>query len=92
MVSISSSNLIRQCTLEFCKRIKSWKIDKNNLLLNKMNLFLKNEYNIIPENERIGKGSSYISTYVSKEIMNYLKKIINIDKEYYIELSEKAFK
>ena len=67
MVSISSSKLIRERTQNFFQKIKNWDLDTT--LFKKISDFLQNEFDIIPEKERIGKGMSYISRYVAKEMV-----------------------
>ena len=52
MPSISSATLIKERTLEFCKKIKNWELKTNNSpILAKINEFFQNEYDIIPEKE-----------------------------------------
>ena len=91
MVSISSSKLIRQRTKEFCDKVKNWIFDRDNKLVNQIYKFIKNEYDIIPKNERVRKGMIYISKYVAKEMVQYLKDHVNNDKNYYINLTNKSF-
>jgi len=88
MVSISSSKLMRERTLKFCQNTKNW--DLNNTLFKKVSAFLQNEYDIIPEKERIGKGMTYISKYAVKEMVQFLKSKKKKD-ENLVEFSKEAF-
>ena len=92
MVSISSSNKIKERTNRFCKEILNWEISNYNLICNKINVFLNKEYEIIPEKERKGKGKVYISRYVSKELFSYLKNEVNIAKVHLLEIISEFFK
>jgi len=93
MPSISSSTLIRERTRDFCSKINNWNIQKNKHSLFKHIIeHLENEYKIIPEKERIGKGAVYISKYIAREIVQYLKSEIHVSSEYLIELSTTLFK
>jgi len=93
MVSISSSKLIRERTREFCKSFQNWDLVGNNKIhiLNELNKFLNEEYSIIPEKERIGKGIVYISRYVAKEIFLFLKDEIRVNQKYHIDFIKKNF-
>ena len=91
MVSISSSKSIQERTYNHCNYIKNWDLTNNNNLFVEINDFLKTEYNLIPEKERIGKGIVYISKYVAKEIFNYLKSDKAVEEEYFIKFVQKAF-
>ncbi|NHI94772.1 MAG: hypothetical protein EAX96_19935 [Candidatus Lokiarchaeota archaeon] len=92
MVSIASSNLIRERTLNFCKSIKDWKLKiDNSELFSKITEVLDKEYGIIPEKERIGKGILYISRFVSQGIFEYIKKLGLIDKEYITIFTQAIF-
>jgi len=92
MVSISSSKLIRERTYNFCGKISSWDIKSNNIeLFTQVNDYLKEEYDLIPDKERIGKGMVYISKYVAKEMVLFLKIVVQVNKKYYLNFAEKAF-
>lgn len=76
MPSISSATLIKGRTLEFCKKIESWELKANSSpILAKVNEFFQKEYALIPEKERIGKGAVYISRYISKVIVLFLREV-----------------
>ena len=92
MVSISSSKLIRERTRDFCKKLEDWHhIEKGSLIYEKINNFLQKEYDLIPEKERIGKGAVFISRYISKEMIQFLRQEIKVNTNYFIEFSENAF-
>jgi 3-methyladenine DNA glycosylase AlkC len=92
MVSISSSKKIRERTQDFCNKLKSWgsNVEKSELF-EKIDNFLKEEYEIIPDKERIGKGMVFISKHVAKQLVIYLKKDIQVKKNYYLKFIENAF-
>ena len=93
MVSISSSKLIKERTLEFCNSIKVWKLkDDNSALFSKIVEVLDKEYAMIPEKERIGKGILFISRYVSKGIFEYVNKKGHVDENYIIKFSQEVFR
>ena len=92
MVSISSSTLIRERSRDFCNEIQDWKYSQTNInVLKKINAFLKKEYDIIPEKERIGKGIVYISRHVAKEMFIFLKNERNVDEQYHVDFIKKNF-
>ncbi len=92
MPSISSSRKIRERTREFCSKIKNWNVNENNLnLLEKIDNFLKKEYEIIPGKERIGKGIVYISKYFAKEMCLYFKENSIMDIELFKKFIENGF-
>ncbi|MHA1785139.1 MAG: DNA alkylation repair protein [Candidatus Helarchaeota archaeon] len=92
MVSVSSSRLIRDRTLKFCKEIKNWKLNNDNVdLLEEINRLLYKEYEIIPEKERIGKGAVYVSKFVSKAIFEHLNNLNLIDENYVEKFIQIAF-
>ena len=69
-MSISSAKLIQKRTLEFCNSIEIREINKE--LFEEIDKFLKKEYDLIPQKERIGKGTKFISNHVAKGIFQYL--------------------
>ncbi|TFF97964.1 MAG: hypothetical protein EU547_02895 [Promethearchaeota archaeon] len=82
MGSISSASKIKERTRNFCEGITIWdQFKEDQDIFDKLNSYLKREYDIIPENERVGKGRVYISRYVAKECYNYLKNILKFSKE-----------
>ena len=92
MPSISSATLIKERTLEFCKRIENWELKTNNSqILAKVNEFFQKEYDIIPEKERIGKGAVYISRYISKAMVLFLKKEFKKEFDDFVVFSENLF-
>lgn len=93
MPSISSGTLIRERTLEFCKKINDWNniIEKKNPIFKEILEYFQKEYDIIPEKERIGKGAVYISRYIAKEMISFLKNEIKVKKDYYTKFSEEGF-
>lgn len=92
MPSISSGTLIRERTLEFCKKINNWNIiTKEKTIFKKILEYFQKEYDIIPEKERIGKGAVYISRYIAKEMISFLKNEIKVKKDYYTKFSEEGF-
>lgn len=73
MVSISSSKLIRERTRDFCNNLKRWDyFYEDQARFQQITEFLEQEYAIIPEKERIGKGMVFISKYVAKEMFSFL--------------------
>ena len=85
MVSISSARLIYERTKKFCNTIEDWtKLYENEIIFEKINDFLKSEYELIPEKERIGKGIVYISKYVAKELFKYLRMDVKTSKKDFI--------
>jgi len=66
-------------------------MDNNLEIFKKLNDNLQKEDEIIPEKERVGKGSIYISRYVAREIIQFLIKEIKVDKKYLIKFTQKAF-
>lgn len=92
MPSVSSSKLIRERTLIFCKKIKDWEdLKKDSSLFSQIKEYLQEEYDLIPEKERIGKGAIYISKYISKQMVDYLKNTIKLKSDYFVQLSELLF-
>ncbi|MCP4762695.1 MAG: hypothetical protein GY870_13030, partial [archaeon] len=80
MVSISSKKLIQERTHKYWKENKIWKrTSEIESDIDKIKLFLEKEYEIIPEKERIGKGSVYITTAVAATSIDYLLEQQNID-------------
>lgn len=79
MVSISSKGKITERTKEFLNKERIWQTIGLNRDLMKIESFLEKEYNLIPESERIGKGSVYISKIVAEVSGNYLQKVQHID-------------
>ncbi len=88
-MSISSAKSIQKRTLEFCHSIKDWEI--NIRLFESINRFLKKEYNLIPDKERVGKGVKYISNHVAKGVFQNLFNQEKIDREFIIEFIETGF-
>ncbi len=88
MVSISSGTNIKNRTIAYCTNIKEWFLsNENDGLLSSIKDFLEQEYGKIPEKERIGKGTVYVSKYVAKGMYafflgeklvksNYISKLI----------------
>ena len=92
MVSISSSKMIRERTYKFCEKIEEWDFSKSNSsILDKIDTYLKKEYEIIPEKERIGKGIVYISRYVAKGVFLFLKNENKVSKQYYVDFIKANF-
>ncbi len=92
MGSISSSKNIRERTREFCTAIKSWDTqDEEIKIFEKIDNFIKKEYEIIPEKERIGKGIVYISKYAAKEMVQFMKESSIINAEFFKYFIENAF-
>ncbi len=92
MPSISSSNLIRNRTLQFCSRVKCWQFqDIHSEIFETLNKYLLSEYALIPEKERIGKGTVFISKFVAKEIFVHLEEREQFTDENLIKFSELAF-
>lgn len=89
MVSISSSKMIRERTLAFCQNLNDWELT-NGLFKDVLN-FLQHEYDIIPEKERIGKGISYLSKNIAKEMVQFLKSKKEIDDITLIDFAKEAF-
>ncbi len=79
MVSISSKGKITERTMKFLNNEKICQTIVLNKNLMKIESFLEKEYNLIPERERIGKGSVYISKIVAEVSGNYLHKVQHID-------------
>lgn len=92
MVSVSSSNKVKERTKRFCKNILDWKISNFELICTKINTFLNKEYEIIPEKERVGKGKVFISRHASKEFFFYLKNEENITEIRFIDIISQLFK
>ncbi|MBN1215440.1 MAG: hypothetical protein JXA99_08340 [Candidatus Lokiarchaeota archaeon] len=91
MVSISSSTNIRNRTEKFCRKISNWNINNKTILFNQIYELLESELNLIPEKERIGKGVVYISKYIAKEIVSFIKNRLEKDNDYYLEFVSKGF-
>lgn len=92
MVSISSSKIIRERTRNFCNKIKNWNdFENTSEVFEKIKLHLQQEYELIPDKERIGKGSVFIARYVAKEIFQYLIKEVKLEEKYFIRFAEKLF-
>lgn len=90
MVSISSAGKIKERTREFCAKIKNWdEIFNSYAFFKKIDIHLQNEYDLIPEKERIGKGNVYISRYVVKELYSFLKKKLNMPQSNFIQFTIK---
>lgn len=92
MPSISSATRIQERTLNFCNSMNLWKQDGiSSALKSKINQFFQNEYELIPDKERVGKGPVYISKYISKALVPYLKKEYDKEPSYFLSLSEGLF-
>ncbi|UYP48328.1 hypothetical protein NEF87_004613 [Candidatus Lokiarchaeum ossiferum] len=70
MVSISSKSKIKERTLVFWRKFTIW----NNMEINThkyelINQFLQDEYSIIPEKERVGKGKYYITVSMAEGLI-----------------------
>lgn len=70
MVSISSKSKIKERTVEFWRKSKIW----NNMEINAhkyelIDQFLQEEYAIIPEKERLGKGKYYITVSMAEGLI-----------------------
>jgi 3-methyladenine DNA glycosylase AlkC len=93
MPSISSATLIKERTLEFCRKVEIWDLNDNSIsILSRIDSFFQNEYNIIPKKERIGKGAVFLSRYISKSMVLYLKEKFNKKFDYFLALSKNLFK
>ena len=79
-MSISSGKLIQNRTIESCKNIKNW--SPSEKLFEKIVHHLDNEYRIIPDKERIGKGIKFISNHVAKGLFKWVKKELNVNFEF----------
>ncbi|MBN1802975.1 MAG: hypothetical protein JW891_15810 [Candidatus Lokiarchaeota archaeon] len=82
VVSISSSSAIRKRAKEHCKSINNWDLNNVEDTCKNMEKFIKLEYDLIPEKERLGKGIVYISQHALKEFYSFLivqKKFDEID-------------
>jgi len=92
MVSISSSKLIRERSVNFCKQIKDWTLENNKLeTLKQIMEYLNKEYGMIPEKERIGKGTVYISKNVAKGIIEFLMNSNIINEKYIEKFTQETF-
>ncbi|MHA1378323.1 MAG: DNA alkylation repair protein [Candidatus Helarchaeota archaeon] len=72
MVSTHSLSEIKKRTIEFFETIDFLEFKASNK--EKLQLFLKQEYDTIPEKERIGKGEVFVAKSVSKILYALLKK------------------
>jgi len=91
MVSISSAGKIKERTREFCDKIQNWdEILDSYGIFKKIDIHLQNEYDLIPDKERIGKGNVYISRHVAKILYSYLKSKLKMPKNDLIQLSKKC--
>ncbi len=80
MVSNSSKSAIIKRTLEnFSENAILYNLPLKNSEINKIQLFLQHEYEIIPEKERIGKGSVYIAINVAAGFLKILEDSNNFD-------------
>ncbi|MBD3256506.1 MAG: hypothetical protein GF383_15530 [Candidatus Lokiarchaeota archaeon] len=91
MVSISSAKLIQERTIRFCLNISDWDCLENPQLYKKLDEHLQKEYDIIPDKERVGKGTVYIAKYVAKATFIYLDTNSKQKTRYYIAFSERSF-
>lgn len=72
MGSISSKTNIKKRTNNFWKEHKIWHTAEIADDLKIINSFLHKEYALIPEKERVGKGSVFIAKTVSEAAINFL--------------------
>ena len=63
----------------------------SHIIIQKFDNFLKKEYEIIPDGERIGKGIVYISKHAAKELVQYFKENLKLHLDFFKEFMEKAF-
>jgi 3-methyladenine DNA glycosylase AlkC len=92
MVSISSAKNIRKRTNQFCKKNENWDFEtKNSEIIPNLYAFIKKEYDMIPEKERIGKGTVYIVKYIAKEFFLFMEKKMNYSLDYLINFLNEAF-
>ena len=91
MVSVSSSNKVRERTKKFCKDNLDWKNSNFEINFTKINAFLNKEYEIIPEKERVGKGKVYISRHASKGFFSCLKNEEMIIQAHFLTIISQLF-
>jgi len=86
MVSISSKSNIIERTKEYWHKFNIWECYTSDDCLNKILKFLQKEYELIPEKERIGKGSVYISKNAAVGAFSIIKDKVNV-----LDFVEKCF-
>ena len=88
MSSISSKSGIIERTTKYWSEENLWHSGDMEHNFDKISMFLKNEYEIIPKKERIGKGRVFITKSVVERCFNILEDKTNID---FLEYSKKMF-
>ncbi|MFX1512481.1 MAG: hypothetical protein ACFFCQ_07840 [Promethearchaeota archaeon] len=88
MVSISSKKAIIERTKAFLEKEELWQATDSEIGFQKISEFLKNEYNIIPEKERIGKGRVYIAKAITEGCFKLLNDKTNLD---FIDYTSRIF-
>jgi len=101
MVSRSSASEISKRAMEFIQGQMNFE-PFNPMQSEALKQYLKQEYDIIPEKERIGKGMVYIAKIVAKNLYNHIKtEVFKIDGkksvsdsfiQFILEFTEKAGK
>lgn len=91
MVSISSSKNIRDRTQIFCRDINNWFFVINSHLFDQINEFLNSEYALIPKIEKIRKGMVFISKYVAKTMVLFIKNNLEKENDFFIKIITQGF-
>ncbi|TXT64333.1 MAG: hypothetical protein BAJALOKI1v1_580013 [Promethearchaeota archaeon] len=79
MGSVASASKIKERTRKFCQSLSNWETFNDSFtIFIKIDTHLQNEYRIIPEKQRIGKGHVYIARYIAKEIYYFLNATIHL--------------
>ncbi|MBY9003274.1 MAG: hypothetical protein KGD73_04830 [Candidatus Lokiarchaeota archaeon] len=94
MTSISSANNIKERTTEFCSKLQKKSPNKfieKELFSEIIAEFIRQEYDLIPSKERIGKGAVYISKYIAKALFQFLHKNSLYGIEDYYQFGKVAF-
>ncbi|QEE16403.2 hypothetical protein DSAG12_02233 [Promethearchaeum syntrophicum] len=79
-MSISSKSAIIKRTIKsFSEKAELFNLPLKNSEINNIRLFLQHEYEIIPDKERIGKGSVYIAMNTAAGFVKILKDRKNFD-------------
>jgi 3-methyladenine DNA glycosylase AlkC len=86
--SISSKSGIIERTKKYWSEENLWHSGKLEQNFDKISKFLKNEYNLIPEKERIGKGKVFVIKSVVEGCFQLLEDNYNID---FLKYSNKMF-
>lgn len=96
MVSGSSKGIIKQRTIQFAETedlVAHWQTP--TLFSDKLLPFLEQEYNAVPEKERIGKGRVYITRAAVDGLSSYLKsktaKNVEMTLDSFLHFSEQVF-